>query len=120
MRRVPAAPIFAPARGPGLVRLLLLPHRPAQDPRLRLMMPVSTAAAVLSNGANMNPIPVSEWENQGNVWPTANAWRHMLRPENLRDELTEAGVCNKVNGRWVIFPAAWQRYCAKAQSRKVA
>ena len=61
----------------------------------------------------MNPIPVSKWESQGNIWPTTYAWRHMLRPEVLRDELIEAGVCNKVNGRWIIFPDKWQLYCAE-------
>ena len=59
----------------------------------------------------MNPIPLSMWEAQGNVWPTVNGWYHMLRPENQRDELIEAGVAGRVNGRWVIFPDAWQLYC---------
>lgn len=58
------------------------------------------------------PIPLTMWEKT-NVWPTRNVWYHMLKPEQLRDELMEAGVCNKVNGRWVIFPANWQQYCAK-------
>ncbi len=57
-----------------------------------------------------NPIPVSQWESQGNVWPTVNAWYNMLRPDNLRDELVEAGVTRFVNGRWVVFPDAWQIY----------
>ncbi|MCH7893834.1 MAG: transposase, partial [Proteobacteria bacterium] len=38
----------------------------------------------------MNPIPVSEWESQGNIWPTTHAWRHMLRPEVLRSDVWEA------------------------------
>ena len=59
-----------------------------------------------------NPIPLSQWESQGNVWPTSNSWYNMLRPENLRDELIEAGVASFVNGRWVIFPDKWQHYCA--------
>ncbi len=59
-----------------------------------------------------NPIPLSQWESQGNVWPTANSWYNMLRPENLRDQLVEAGVTCFVNGRWVIFPDKWQQYCA--------
>ena len=41
----------------------------------------------------MNPIPLSKWESQGNVWPTRHSWYHMLRPENLRDELAvDAGA----------------------------
>ena len=59
------------------------------------------------------PIPLTLWEAQGNVWPTKNVWYHMLKPENQRSELIEAGVCGKVNNRWVIFPENWQRYCAK-------
>ena len=57
-----------------------------------------------------NPVPLSMWEAQGNVWPTKHAWYNMLRPENLRDELVEASVVSFVNGRWVIFPDAWQLY----------
>ena len=60
-----------------------------------------------------NPVPLSMWESLGNVWPTKNSWYNMLRPENLRSELVSAGVCNKVNGRWVIFPDKWQLYCAE-------
>ncbi len=60
-----------------------------------------------------NPIPLSQWEAQGNVWPTVNGWYNMLRPENLRDELVSAGVVSFVNGRWVVFPDKWQQYCAK-------
>lgn len=52
----------------------------------------------------MNPIPVSKWESQGNVWPSQNGWYNMLRPENQREELVKAGVASFVNGRWVIFP----------------
>jgi hypothetical protein len=61
----------------------------------------------------MNPIPLSMWESQGNVWPTVNSWYNLLRPENRREELIEAGVASFVNGRWVIFPDKWQQYCAK-------
>lgn len=67
-----------------------------------------------SNSTQGNlPIPLTMWEAQGNVWPSRNGMYHMLRPGPLRDELIEAGVFNKVNGRWVIFPENWQRYCAK-------
>ncbi len=59
-----------------------------------------------------NPIPLSMWESQGNVWPTKGSWYNMLRPENLRDELVDAGVTCFVNGRWVIFPDKWQLYVA--------
>ena len=31
----------------------------------------------------------------------------------ILDELVEAGACAKVNGRWIIFPDKWQRYCAE-------
>ncbi len=43
----------------------------------------------------MNPIPLSMWESQGNVWPTKSSWYNMLRPENLRNELVDAGVAVK-------------------------
>ena len=56
------------------------------------------------------PVPLSLWEKQGNVWPTTNGWYNMLRPDNLRDELVDAGVVSFVVGRWVIFPDAWQLY----------
>ncbi len=60
----------------------------------------------------MNVIPVSKWQELGHVWPTVNGWYNLLRPENHRDELVEAGVASFVNGRWVIFPEKWQHYCA--------
>jgi len=60
-----------------------------------------------------NPIPLSQWESQGNVWPTVYSWYNMIRPDNLRDELVEAGVVSFVNGRWIIFPDKWQLYCAE-------
>jgi len=44
-----------------------------------------------------NPIPVSKWQCVGNVWPTANGWYNMLRPENQRNELVEADVASFVN-----------------------
>jgi len=59
-----------------------------------------------------NPITISQWQAQGNAWPTANAWYDMLRPEKLRDELIEAGAITRINGRWLIFPDKWQEYCA--------
>ena len=58
----------------------------------------------------MNPLPLSQWESEGNVWPTKYGWYNMLRPENLRDELVESGVVSFVNGRLVIFSDAWQLY----------
>ena len=60
-----------------------------------------------------NPIPLSQWEFQGNVWPTVNSWYNMLRPENLREELVTSGVASFVNGRWLIFPDKWQLYVAQ-------
>ena len=68
----------------------------------------------------MNPIPLSKWETQGNVWPTKNSWYHMLRPENRRDELVDAGVVSFVNGRWVIFPDKWQLYVAANHCPRVS
>ena len=64
----------------------------------------------------MNPIPVSQWEAAGNVWPTKYSWQHMLRPENMRDELVNAGVAAFINGRWIIFPDKWCTYCATHHS----
>ena len=60
----------------------------------------------------MNPIPLSQWESQGNVWPTVNGWYNKLRPENQRQKLVEAGVASFLDGRWLIFPDKWQQYCA--------
>jgi hypothetical protein len=68
----------------------------------------------------MNPIPFSMWEDQGNVWPTRNSWYNMVRPENLRDELVDAGVVSFVAGRWVIFPDAWQLYVKENHRPRVA
>ena len=60
-----------------------------------------------------NPIPLSQWEAQANVWPTVYSWHNMLRPDNLRDELVDAGVACFINGRWVIFADKWQLYVAR-------
>ena len=68
----------------------------------------------------MNPLPLSKWESSGNVWPTKHAWYNMLRPDNLRDELVDAGVVSFVNGRWVIFPDAWQTYVKENHRPRVA
>jgi len=67
----------------------------------------------INRDLSMNPIPLSKWESQGNVWPTVNGWYNMLRPENLRRELVEAGVVSFVNGRWLIFQDKWQLYVAQ-------
>jgi len=67
-----------------------------------------------------NPIPLSHWESQGNVWPTVNGWYNMLRPENLRDELVDAGVACFVNGRWLIFPEKWQMYVAQNHRPRIS
>ena len=67
-----------------------------------------------------NPIPLSQWESQGNVWPTVYSWYNMIRPDNLRDELVEAGVVSFVNGRWIIFPDKWQLYCAENHRPRAA
>ena len=68
----------------------------------------------------INPIPLSQWESVGNVWPTKNGWYNMLRPENLRDELIDAGVVSFLNGRWVIFPDAWQTYAKENHRPRAA
>ena len=60
----------------------------------------------------MNPITISEWAEQGNVWPTKHGWYNLLRPENLRDDLVKAGVVSFVNGRWLLFPDKWQLFVA--------
>ena len=60
------------------------------------------------------------WEDQGNVCPTRNSWYNMVRPENLRDELVDAGVVSFVAGRWVIFPDAWQLYVKENHRPRVA
>ncbi len=67
-----------------------------------------------------NPIPLSQWEIQGNVWPTKSAWYHMLRPEKLRNELLDAGVAKQINGRWLIFPENWKDYMAKTRQPRAS
>ena len=67
-----------------------------------------------------NPVPLSQWESQGNVWPTANSWYDMLRPDKLRNELLDTGVAKKINGRWLIFPDAWQRYMSNTRQPKAS
>jgi len=82
---------------------------------------VPTEAATPSGSSILlSPIPVSRWESQGNVWPTTHGWYNMLRPENLRYELIEAGVARCINGRWVIFPDKWQRYCSENHRPRIA
>ncbi len=66
----------------------------------------------------MNPIPLSKWESLGNVWPTYMGWHNMLRPENMRDQLVEAGVVSFVNGRWLIFPDKWQHFVSENHKPK--
>ena len=61
-----------------------------------------------------NPIPLSQWEDQGNTYPTQNGWYNMLRPGDLRDELIDAGAVTRVNGRWLINPANWRTFCANS------
>ena len=67
-----------------------------------------------------SPIPLSRWESLGNVYPTTHGWYNLLRPENMRDDLVSAGVASFVNGRWLIFPDKWQRYCADNHRPRVA
>ena len=67
-----------------------------------------------------NPIPVSKWRAVGNVWPTEHGWYNMLRPENLRYELVNAGVARFVNGRWLIFPDKWQLYVAENHRPRIS
>ena len=66
-------------------------------------------------GNQISAIPLSQWESQGNVWPTKSGWYHMLRPDKLRNELLDADVAKQINGRWIIFPDAWQQYMAKTR-----
>ena len=59
-----------------------------------------------------NPIPLSQWQKQGNTYPSQNGWYNMLRPGDLRDELFNTGVVTRVNGRYLINPANWRAFCA--------
>ena len=59
-----------------------------------------------------NPIPLSQWQAEGNTYPTQNGWYNMLRPGAMRDELIDAGVVTRVNGRYLIIPTNWRTYCA--------
>jgi len=59
-----------------------------------------------------NPIPISQWKEQGNTYPTHNGWYNMLRPGELRDDLISAGVVTRVNGRYLINPENWRSFCA--------
>ena len=68
----------------------------------------------------MKHIPISQWEKQGHIWPTASGWYNLLRPERKRDELIDAGVATWMHGRWVIDQHAWERYCAEQGRRRGA
>jgi len=76
--------------------------------------------AYAASSHHLFPIPVSQWESQGIAWPTTHGWYNLLRPENQRDELIQAGVASFVNGRWVIFPDKWQLYCASHHNPRTA
>jgi len=66
----------------------------------------------VESGLTQSPVPVARWQSLGHVYPTTHGWYNMLRPENQREELVEAGVVSCVNGRWLVFPDKWQLYCA--------
>jgi len=70
----------------------------------------SASAVTTASTHPLGPIPVSQWETLGFAYPTVYAWRNMLRPENMRNQLVEAGVARRVNGRWLIFPDKWQQF----------
>ena len=59
-----------------------------------------------------NPIPISQWEEQGNTYPTQNGWYNMLRPGGMHDDLIAARAVTRVNGRWLINPPKWRKFCA--------
>jgi len=75
---------------------------------------LSNPAQFLQVGSELHqlPVPVSRWESLGYAYPTTHGWYNLLRPENQREELVDAGVASFVNGRWLIFPDKWQLYCA--------
>ncbi len=66
----------------------------------------------------MSFIPLVKW-NDKHPYPSQYAWNNLLRPEKKRDELINAGVVVKYNGRWLVNESAWHAYVVK-QGKVVA
>ena len=64
------------------------------------------------------PIPLSQWSKSGFAYPTYHAWVRMLRPENQRQELIDAGVVRFVNNKWLIFPDRWAAYADRIGTKE--
>ena len=59
-----------------------------------------------------HPMPFPEWEKHGDPYPTIGVLYNWTRPGDLRDELEQAGVIGRVNGRWLFNPPKWREHCA--------
>lgn len=59
-----------------------------------------------------NPIPFSQWKDTGESYPTTDILYSWTRPGDLRDELEQAGVIGRVNGRWLFNLPKWRDHCA--------
>jgi len=58
-----------------------------------------------------NPVTFQKWKEQGE-YPTLGVLYNWTRPSNLRDELMNAGVIARINGRWLFNPSMWREHCA--------
>ena len=64
-----------------------------------------------------NPIPFKIWA-KCEEYPTLPVLYHWTRPSSIRDELLEAGVIARINGRWLFNPPKWREYCVDQVRRR--
>ena len=64
-----------------------------------------------------NPMPFSEWAENGDPYPTIGVLYNWTRPSDLRNELMDAGVIARINGRWLFNPRIWRDFCANQYRR---
>lgn len=65
-----------------------------------------------------NPVTFQEWGARGE-YPHKGVLYNWTRPSQLRDEMMEAGVLARINGRWLFNPPKWREYCVnKHRSRR--
>ena len=57
-----------------------------------------------------NPVTFQEWAYRGE-YPHKGVLYNWTRPSEIRDEMMEAGVIVRINGRWLFNPPKWREYC---------
>ena len=58
-----------------------------------------------------NPVTFSEWAEHGDAYPTLGVLYNWTRPSEIREELEQAGVIARINGRWLFNPPKWREHC---------